>query len=103
MSKAFPADGWPRKMVKFGGSRRVSLAKEASMKRVAFFVVLSGVIAVIAQPSAMIPEQVRIDTGLLSGTARTGQPYVRMFKDVPFAAPPLAEKRWRAPLPAPKC
>jgi para-nitrobenzyl esterase len=72
------------------------------MKRLAFFVVLSGVIAVIAQPSAMIPEQVRIDTGLLSGTVGTGQPSVRMFKGIPFAAPPLGENRWRAPVPAPK-
>src|SRR6202171_4802375 len=89
-------------MLEFGGSRRVSLAKESSMKRVAFFVVLSGVIAVIAQPSALIAEQVRIDTGLLSGTVGTGQPSVRMFTGIPFAAPPLGEKRWRAPLPAAK-
>src|SRR5580704_16228346 len=82
--------------------RRVSLEKEASMKRVAFFVVLSGVIGVIARPSAMIPEQVRIDTGLLSGTVGRGQPSVREFKGIPFAAPPLGENRWRAPLPAAK-
>jgi para-nitrobenzyl esterase len=72
------------------------------MKRVAFFVVLGGVIAAIAQPSAMIPEQVRIDTGLLAGTVATGQPSVRVFKGIPFAAPPLGENRWRAPLPAAK-
>src|ERR1700730_3638132 len=102
MSKVFPADGWPRKMLKVGVSRRISLAKEASMKRVTFFVVLGGVIAVIAQPSAMIPDQVRIDTGLLSGTVGTGQPSVRMFKGIPFAAPPLGEKRWHGPLAAAK-
>ena len=72
------------------------------MKRVAFLVVLGGVVAAIAQPSAMIPEQVRIDTGLLAGTVGTGQPSVRVFKGIPFAAPPLGENRWRAPQPAAK-
>src|ERR1700678_2957726 len=75
---------------------------EASMKRVAFFVVLGGVIATITHPSAMIAEQVRVDTGLLAGTVGTGQPSVRVFKGIPFAAPPIGENRWRAPLPAPK-
>jgi para-nitrobenzyl esterase len=72
------------------------------MKRVAFLVVLAGVVAAIAQPSAMIPEQVRIDTGLLAGTVGTGQPSVREFKGIPFAAAPLGENRWRAPQPAAK-
>jgi para-nitrobenzyl esterase len=70
------------------------------MKRVAFLVVLGGVIAVIARPSAMIPEQVRIETGLLAGAVGTGQSSVRVFKGIPFAAPPLGENRWRAPQPA---
>src|SRR5262245_28821019 len=51
---------------------------------------------------AIIPEQVRIETGLLAGSASTGQPSVRVFKGIPFAAPPLGENRWRAPLPAAK-
>ena len=72
------------------------------MKRVAFFIVLSGVVAVIARTSAMIPEQVRIDTGLLAGAAGRTQPSVRVFKGIPFAAPPLGENRWRAPQPAAK-
>ncbi len=72
------------------------------MKRLAIFLTLGGVLAVMAQPSAMIPEQVRIDTGLLAGTAATGQPSVRVFKGIPFAAPPLGENRWRAPQPAAK-
>ena len=50
----------------------------------------------------MIPEQVRIETGLLAGTVSTGQPSVRVFKGIPFAAPPLGENRWRAPQPAAK-
>jgi para-nitrobenzyl esterase len=72
------------------------------MKRVAFTVVLGCVVVAIAQPSAMIPEQIRIDTGLLAGSVGTGQPSIRVFKGIPFAAPPLGENRWRAPRPAAK-
>src|SRR5262249_51562629 len=46
--------------------------------------------------------QVRIEPGLLAGTLSTGQPNVRVFKGIPFAAPPLGENRWRAPQPAAK-
>jgi para-nitrobenzyl esterase len=74
---------------------------EAPMKRIGFLLVLGGVLAVMAQPSAMIPEQVKIDTGLLAGTA-SGQPTVRVFKGIPYAAPPLGENRWKAPQPAAK-
>jgi para-nitrobenzyl esterase len=80
----------------------VALAKEVSMKRIAFLVVFGGVVAAIVQTSAMIPDQVRIETGLLAGATGTSQPSVRMFKGIPFAAPPLGENRWRAPLPAAK-
>ena len=72
------------------------------MKRVALFLVLGTIAAVAARTSAMIPEQVKIDTGLIAGTTGTGQPSVRVFKGIPFAAPPLGENRWRAPQPAAK-
>jgi para-nitrobenzyl esterase len=72
------------------------------MRRLAFFLVLGGVIAAVAQPSALIPEQVRIETGLLAGTTGSTQPSVRVFKGIPFAAPPLGENRWRPPSAAAK-
>jgi para-nitrobenzyl esterase len=72
------------------------------MKRVALCVVLSGMALSVTGTSAMIPEQVRIDSGLLAGTASTGQPAVRVFKGIPFAAPPVGENRWRAPQPVPR-
>jgi hypothetical protein len=77
-------------------------SNEASMKRLGLLLALCGVVALIERPSAMIPEQVKIDTGLLSGTAGTTQPTVRTFKGIPFAAPPLGENRWKAPQPAAK-
>src|SRR5689334_24009061 len=72
------------------------------MKRIACFIALAVLAAMLAQAAPMIPEQVRIDTGLLAGTVSTGQPTVRVFKGIPFAAPPLGENRWRAPQPAAK-
>jgi para-nitrobenzyl esterase len=51
--------------------------------------------------SALIPEQVKIETGLVAGTT-TANPNVRVFKGVRFAAPPLGENRWKPPQPAAK-
>ena len=70
------------------------------MKRVALFLVLGTIAAVAARTSAMIPEQVKIEMGLIAGTTGTGQASVRVFKAIPFAAPPLGENRWRVPQPA---
>jgi para-nitrobenzyl esterase len=75
---------------------------EVAMKRIGFLLLLSGVLVVAARPSAMIPDHVRIDTGTLAGVASAAQPMVRIFKGIPYAAPPLGENRWRAPQPAAK-
>jgi para-nitrobenzyl esterase len=71
------------------------------MKRVQCLLGIA-LLAAAVNASAMIPEQVRIETGLLAGTSSTGQPTVRIFKGIPFAAPPLGENRWRAPQPPAK-
>jgi para-nitrobenzyl esterase len=70
------------------------------MKRFALFLAVGTFALVTARPSAMIPEQAKIDTGLLAGATGATQPSVRAFKGIPFAAPPLNENRWRAPQPA---
>jgi para-nitrobenzyl esterase len=72
------------------------------MKRIGLLLLISGVLFVVARPSAMIPDQVRIDTGALAGASGATQPTVRAFKGIPYAAPPLGENRWRAPQPAAK-
>jgi para-nitrobenzyl esterase len=69
------------------------------MKRVVVLV-LGGVVLTAALPSATIPEQVRVETGLVAGTVGTTQSRVRVFKGIPYAAPPLGDNRWRAPGPA---
>jgi len=72
------------------------------MKRIECFLAAALFVTSIANAAAEIPEQVRIETGLIAGTVSTGQPNVRIFKGIPFAAPPLGDNRWRAPQPAAK-
>ena len=63
-----------------------------------------AVLALIVAPSvgaAAIAEPVKTDGGLVSGVAGTNAE-VRVFKGIPFAAPPVGPLRWKAPQPAAK-
>ena len=71
------------------------------MKRLVFVAVAASVVVSTTHVRAMIPEQVKIDSGVVAGTV-SGRPTVRVFKGIPFAAPPLAGNRWRAPQPVAK-
>ena len=53
----------------------------------------------ISTAGAAIDDPVRLDTGMISG-ATTDSPEVRVFKGIPYAAPPVGDLRWRAPKPA---
>ena len=46
-----------------------------------------------------IPDAVSIDTGLVSGIDGSNYPEVRVFKGIPFAAPPVGDLRWQPPQP----
>ena len=71
------------------------------MKRTALLGAIGAVLIVATSARAAITDPVKIETGQLSG-ASTGTPSVRVFRGIPFAAPPTGENRWRAPQPAAK-
>ncbi len=56
--------------------------------------------ASLCTASAAVDDAVRLDTGMVSGIA-SATPDVRVFKGIPYAAPPTGDQRWRAPKPAP--
>jgi para-nitrobenzyl esterase len=61
------------------------------------------VVAVLSFTSAFaaIPDPVRVEQGLLAGT-NGNSPDVRVYRGVPFAAPPVGDLRWKAPQPPAK-
>ncbi len=52
-----------------------------------------------AQPALSLADPVKIDSGLVSGTVE-GE--VRVYKGIPFAAPPVGDLRWKPPQPVTK-
>ena len=67
-----------------------------------FLLSLGVAIILAAGPGwAALPDVVRINKGLVSGV-RGGTPDMRVFKGIPYAAPPLGPLRWRAPQPVAK-
>ncbi len=49
--------------------------------------------------SQLPPEQVKVEQGIVQGSLEEG---LRVFKGIPFAAPPVGDLRWKAPQPAEK-
>ena len=71
------------------------------MPRSHVFIAVFIVLAVTSAVSAAINDPVRLDTGTISGLAGNS-PDVRVYKGIPFAAPPVGDLRFRAPQPPAK-
>ncbi|HEY7336823.1 MAG TPA: carboxylesterase family protein [Bryobacteraceae bacterium] len=69
------------------------------MNRPLFLLLSTCVLAAFA--AAAIPDPVHLDSGSVSGVS-ANDPSVRVFKGIPFAAPPVGDLRWRAPQPPAK-
>ena len=68
------------------------------MKKINYLIALA-VVFFINACSTLPPEQVKIEQGIVQGTIENG---LRVFKGIPFAAPPVGEFRWKAPQPTEK-
>jgi para-nitrobenzyl esterase len=56
--------------------------------------------ALLLAASAYAANTVHIDSGVIEGVTSSDSA-IRMFKGIPYAAPPVGELRWKAPQPAP--
>ena len=63
--------------------------------------ILAAALSVIAAGPGLAqqPAPVKVEQGLLQGTAEDG---LTVYRGIPFAAPPVGDLRWRAPRPAAK-
>src|SRR5436190_14356607 len=69
---------------------------EHKMKRTPLLV-FGYILLTAAAVSAAVPDPVKLDAGSISGvTLASG---VRVFKGIPYAAPPVGPLRWRPPQP----
>jgi para-nitrobenzyl esterase len=67
-------------------------------KSAAGFVALLGMLVTLGTTSAFADKRVKMESGVVEGVA-AGSPGIRIFRGIPFAAPPVGALRWKAPQP----
>src|SRR6185503_8725328 len=77
----------------------IRLPRSISMNRSLTLLALGTLMAAVSL--AAIPDPVKTDSGSVAGTSNTDAS-VRMFKGIPFAAPPVGELRWKVAQPPAK-
>jgi len=60
--------------------------------------VLAAILALCTPTVSALEHQIRTESGLIGGLAGD----ISVFKGIPYAAPPIAELRWKPPQPAPR-
>jgi para-nitrobenzyl esterase len=69
------------------------------MEKIKCLIAISIIIVLIACSTNLPPEQAKAEHGIVQGTIEDG---LRVFKGIPFAAPPVGDLRWKAPQPPEK-
>src|SRR5438067_4552398 len=67
-------------------------------KRAPRFAALAGTLATLCATNALADDRVKTESGVVECMA-AASPGVRIFRGIPFAAPPVRALRWRAPQP----
>src|SRR5262249_16806396 len=83
------------------GNRRVGVEEKNAMTK--FFGLCCCLLLLLAliASTRVANNMVRVESGLLEG-ASSSVPGVRVFKGIPYAAPPIGDLRWRLPKPPAK-
>src|SRR5262245_31159508 len=71
------------------------------MKAFRGFAATALLLTISTSALAALPDPVKTDSGLVSGAAGSSDA-IRVFKGIPFAAPPVGPLRWRPPQPPAK-
>lgn len=69
------------------------------MKRIVYLTAISYIFILCACSKNLPPEQVKVEQGIVEGLIEND---LRIFKGIPFAAPPVGDFRWKGPQPAEK-